>query len=207
MLLAAFSSQAQTHSLQFSAGVVYPRSSSNGYSVSFQYQRQITDKLSLYFYSGYTAWDQFYIIYIEDLTPPQERQFFPTYSSDDNKIIPVYVGLKYNFHTNKYFSSFLNIEAGYSYFNYNSYENVKIIDNATGKTLRYEIDPTTKRNVTDNLYGLGIGGGISYPFTSNVRAILEYKLNSNFNSGKFGLFSAKGTYSTVSLGVNYSFED
>ncbi|MDX1701257.1 MAG: hypothetical protein R3250_11595, partial [Melioribacteraceae bacterium] len=172
-------------------------------SLSLQYLYKLNSTFDLYFYSGYNSWDKFNVTYIVDWIPVQSKQIFKSYSSDDHILIPVYVGSKVYFNTNKLFTSFFEFEVGYSLFNYNSYENLEVINISTGEIVDYVIDESSKREMTDHLFGVGIGAGIFHPISESIRLILSYKLNSNFNSGKFGLFSAKGTYYTISTGISF----
>jgi opacity protein-like surface antigen len=189
-------------SFQINGGIVSPRSSSKGFAAGFEYNYAFNQRFTLYLSAGYIGWDKFNITFMGEQNRPEDKQIFSTYSSDAHELIPIYAGVKINLHKNKYFSSFLNFEAGYSYFSYNSYSNIRVVDNVTGQTLAYEADLNSRTKVKENLFGIGLGGGLSHPLTENINLILQYKLNSNFNSGEFGLFSAKGTYYTLSLGLN-----
>lgn len=190
------------HSIQINGGILYPRSSSNGFSSSVKYSYSLNPTFDIYAYTGYNSWDKFNVVYAVDLTGPQTKSLFPSYSSDNHILIPIYFGTKINIHTNKLFTSFFDVEIGYSYFNYNSYDNVESVDIHTGEIVDYKIVEDSKREVTDHLFGIGIGAGLSHPISNSIDIILSYRLNSNFNSGEFGLFSAKGTYYTLFTGLN-----
>lgn len=189
-------------SIEFNVGVLYPRSSSNGFATSLKYNLSLNKTFSLYLYTGYSYWDKFKVVYIAEITAVQKKQILPSYSSDNHILIPIYFGTNFNLHTNKLFTSFLEFELGYSYFSYNSYENYAVKNEITGEIISYKADIESKKEVNDNLFGIGIGGGLSHPLSQTLNIILGYRLNSNFNSGDFGLFSAKGTYSTLYLGLN-----
>ena len=190
------------HSVEINGGVLYPRSSSNGFSSSIKYSYSLNSTFNIYTYVGYNSWDKFNVVYAVDLTGPQTKALFQSYSSDNHVLIPIYIGNKINLHTNKLFTSFFDVEIGYSYFNYNSYDNVESVDIHTGEIVDYKIVEDSKIEVTDHLFGIGIGAGLSHPITNSINLIISYRLNSNFNSGDFGLFSAKGTYSTLFTGLN-----
>lgn len=190
------------HSIQFNGGILFPRSSSNGFSSSLIYSYSLNSTFGIYIYTGYNSWDRFNVTYVIELIPPQTKSIFNSYSSDNHILIPAYFGSRINLHTNKLFTSFLNFEIGYSYFGYNSYDNIEIIDSDTGEILDYRVNKESKKEKTDNLFGIGIGAGLSYPISNTFDVILSYRLNSNFNSGEFGLFSAKGTYYSLLTGLN-----
>jgi len=191
------------NSVQINGGIIYPMSSSNGLTGIIQYNYSINKQIYLYIYSGYSSWDRFNITFLEDHSEVQKQTKFISYSADQHKLIPVYIGSRINFHTNKLFTSFVNLEIGYSYLSYNSYTNRKSVDPETGEVLSYYVDGSTKEEITENLIGVGIGAGISHPVTENLNLILTFKLNSYLNSEYYGFFRAKGTYTMFLAGFSY----
>ncbi len=189
-------------SVQFNGGIIYPRRSSNGLSASVRYNYSLNSKINLYFSAGYSSWDRFYVTFNEKLSGVQRHEYFKTYNSDNHSLIPLYVGAKINYHTNKLFTSFVNFEIGYSRLSYNSYDNFKVINPVTGEVVAYNVDGSTKKEISKNLFGIGVGTGISHPLNQALDLILSFKINTNFNGGEFGFLSAKGTYSYWSVGVN-----
>ena len=187
-------------SIQLNAGILYPRSASNGFSTFLKYNYQLNKTFNLYLYTGYSSWNKFYI---QKVNYDRKDKLYTTYSSDKHVLIPIYIGTKINFHTNKLFTSFFEFEAGYSHLSYNSYENHPVFDEDNGEIISYKVDKRSRKKINSNLYGIGIGLGISHPLTQTLKVIIGYKLNSNFNSGDFGLFSAKGTYATLYVGLNF----
>ncbi|GBD90035.1 hypothetical protein BMS3Abin04_00751 [bacterium BMS3Abin04] len=204
LFLSSISFAQNVHSIQFNGGIVFPRSSSKGLSAIIQYNYSLNQKVSFYIYTGYSSWDKFNVVYIEELSIVQKQQYFHSYSSDSHILIPLYFGTKINFHTNKVFTSFLDFEIGYSHFSFNSYDNIREVNPTTGEVLSYYVDGSSKKEVNKNLFGLGVGIGFSHPLTKSLNITLSYKINSNFNAGEYGLFSAEGTYSTLFLGFNFS---
>jgi opacity protein-like surface antigen len=192
------------NSIQISGGLIMPMSASNGFTSSIQFNYNFNQNIQFYIYSGYSSWDKFYVNYIEDYSTTQKQTLFETYTSDNHILIPVYIGSRINFHTNKLFTSFVTFEVGYSYLSYNSYNIKKEIDPATGEVLSYNPDLSTKKEITENLIGLGAGAGISYPISKNINIILSYRLNSQLNSKYYDFFSSEGTYSAFNLGFNFS---
>ncbi len=85
---------------------------------------------------------------------------------------------------------------------YNSYDNFKVINPVTGEVVAYNVDGSTKKEISKNLFGIGVGTGISHPLNQALDLILSFKINTNFNGGEFGFLSTKGTYSYWSVGVN-----
>ncbi|MFO7524530.1 MAG: hypothetical protein R6W68_03675 [Ignavibacteriaceae bacterium] len=192
----------EANSIQLNGGIISPMSSSNGLTTSLQYSHSIDSNISLYVYSGYASWDKHYVIYKEDLTLVQKKQHFRTYSSDGHILIPVYFGSRIDLHTNKLFTSYVNLEIGYSYLSYSSYNHWKSINPETGEVLSYSPDPFTKKEIVENIFAFGIGVGLSHPVTDNVNLIFTLKLNSNLSSNHSSLFGSRATYTILATGFN-----
>jgi hypothetical protein len=188
------------NSIQINGGIIYPMSSSKGLSASLQYNYSLTTSISLYFNSGYASWDKHYVTYKEALSPVQQKQHFKTYSSDDHKLISINLGGRINLHTNKLFTSFVDLEAGYSFLSYNSYNHWKSVNPETGEVLGYSPNPFPAE-IKENIFGIGAGAGLSHPMTKNVNLIFIYKLNSNLTSDYSGIFGSF-IYSMFSAGFN-----
>lgn len=194
----------ETNSIQINGGIIMPMSSSKGLTTSIQFNYTVNPILQLYAYTGYSYWDQYNITFHEDSSPNQQQQYFKTYNADSHILIPVYLGAKLNFNTNKLFTSFVNLEIGYSHLSYNSFDNFKSVNPETGEVLGYYPDLSTKKDVSEDLFGLGIGAGISHPITESLSLILSFKLNSYINSSYYGLFSTRGTYTMFLAGFNFN---
>jgi hypothetical protein len=191
-------------SIQLNAGVISPLSSSKGLIGLLQYNHQLTENIYLYIYSGYSAWDKDKITYQVDWKPEHRVSFFNTYSSDKHSLIPLYLGSKINFNTTKYFTTFVAFEAGYTYLNYNSYNILSDVDHETGKIINYYPDPSSQKEVSENLVGLGLGAGLSHPMSDNINIILSFKLNTYLNSNYYGFFSNRGTYTAFIFGFDFN---
>jgi hypothetical protein len=191
------------NSFQINGGIIMPMSSSKGLTTSIQFNYKFNPIIELYGYVGYSSWDKYNITYHEDYSPIQKQQYFKTYSADNHILVPIYLGGKVNFNTNKLFTSFINFELGYSHLSYNSFNNFKSVDPETGEVLGYRSDFSTKKEVSENLFGIGIGAGLSHPMTESLDLVLSFKLNSYINSNYYGLFSTRGTYSMFLAGFNF----
>ena len=196
---------ASDFSIQVNGGVLIPVSSSKGLSTSLQLNYIYTPALSFYVYSGYYAWDKYNATYKEELSGVQTRQYFTTWLADDHILIPVNAGCRINLHTNKIFTSFVNIEAGYSYLEYNSYQILKSVNPNTGEVTGYFPDKGSRQEKRENLFSVGAGAGIFHPVTEKLNLVLAFKLNSYINSHYRGLFSSRGTHTMFQLGVDYAF--
>ena len=192
------------HSIQVGGGLVLPRSSSKGFSAQVQYNYSLNSTVNFYVYSGYYTWDKYNITFIDESPPHGNDKLFHSYGSDNHKLIPLYFGTRINFRTIKSFTTFIDLEVGYSYFSYTDYGQIREVDPETGWVLSYNTDQASAKNTVKNLFGVGIGLGVFHPISESMNVVLSYKLNSNFNASEFGLFSAFGTYSTVffGLGIN-----
>lgn len=191
-----------TRSVQVNCGAIFPIGAYTGFSGSFQINYPLSENLCVYLYSGYSYWDRDKVSFIAELNGAQKQQIFDSYSSDSHNQIPVYLGGKYDFYKGKFFTSFFTMEAGFSHLSYNNYANEKVVDPSNGVVLAYNVDPSSKTKVTENLFGLGIGTGISHQLTENINLILAYKINSYLNSRYYDFFSASGTYSMLLAGIN-----
>jgi len=185
------------NSIQFNGGLIIPRSSSNGLSTSIQYNYSI---IQFYIYSGYSNWDKYYAHFLWESSSLHN---FSTYIADKHILIPLYIGSRINIHTNKLFTFFTTIEAGYSYLSYNAYGFIKEVDPGTGVVLDYKTDLNTKEKRNENLFGVGAGIGLSHPISNNMNVILAFKLNSQINSSYYSFFSSQGTYTAFNLGFNF----
>ena len=179
-----------------------PSSASNGVTANVQYNYRFSDNVLFYIYSGYSSWEKFNVIFHEDLSEVQDQANFKTYTQDEHKLIPVYIGSRINFNNNKFFTSFVTLEAGYSHLSYNSYGVEKVINPGTGEITAYTTDRSTKTEVTENLLGIGAGIGLSHQLADNINILLAFKLNSHLNSGYYDFLSSKSTYTSLRLGLN-----
>ena len=193
-----------SNSIQVNGGIIMPMSSSKGLTTSFQFNYSFNPQIQFYIYSGYSSWDKFKVVFHQEFSEVQKKQYFNSYSADEHILIPLYLGSRINLHTNKLFTSFLNVEIGYSYLSYNSYEQWKSINPETGEVLSYHPNTLTKKVNKENLFGFGVGAGISHPMTNNLDLILSFRLNSYINSNYYGLFSTRGTYTMFLAGFNFN---
>ena len=205
------SSHAQdSFSLQLNGGIIYPLDSERGFSSTLQLNYRVSSSLSFYIYSGYAGWYRNKVTFRDydywvDHSIPYQGKSFDSYSDDNHTLIPVYIGSTLNFNTGKLLTPFLSLEVGYSYLSYYSYEQTRIVSSETGWAVNYIPDLSTKKFNSENLFGVGIGGGLILPVAESINLILAFKLNSYVNSHYYGLFSTRGTYTALTAGFNYYF--
>lgn len=193
----------ESNSLQVSGGIISPMSSSHGLSGTLQFNYSINPDINFYVYSGYASWDNHYLKYHEDYSPIQHQQYFKIAAESNHTMIPVYFGARWKFHTIKLFSSFIEIEAGYTNLDFVEYKIDKIVNPETGEVV-YQRDGTIQYDKNEDLLGIGIGAGLSHPITNNFNLIFEFKLNSHINSDYYGLFSTRGTYTRFIGGFSFN---
>lgn len=189
--------------IQLNAGAILPINSSKGFSTALQYNYSLSQSVQLYAYSGISYWDENQVVYVfehSNLPAPDSKV---SYDADEHILIPLYFGSRFNLHSDRLFTTFLNLELGYSHLSYNTYENYEVVNERTGEAADYLVDMKTKRKIQENLFGIGTGLGISHEITVGMELMLSFKLNSFINSNYNGLFTSRGTYNTVSLGLNY----
>jgi len=195
---------AQTNSFQINGGIIIPHSSSNGFTGSLQYNFSLSDDIMLYLNSGFSSWDKHYVAFLEEYSEIQKKTYFETYSADEHLLIPVYLGGRINLHANELFTAFGTIEIGYSYLSYNSYKITRVIDEDTGEILSYDTDENSGEKITENLFGVGIGVGLTHELTENLNILLSFKLNSHANSEYYNFLSREATYTSFNLGFNFN---
>lgn len=191
-----------TQSLQVNFGLLYPRSSSNGFTTHFEYNFQVNSDLTLYAYTGYSKWDKYNVIFETEITEKQRQPFHKIYLADDHVLIPFFIGGKYFINRGKVLSSFVSLETGYSYLKFNEYGYTVKKDPDTGEILEYYTNLSSRKRTVKNIFGVGFGFGFVFPLLNQVDFIAQYKVNSSFNSGEYGLLSARGTYSSLLMGIN-----
>lgn len=193
----------KSNSFQVTGGMITPINSSKGLVGLIQYNYSLNEKYVIYIYSGYSVWDKYRINIRVDGSQTQKSLEVQSYSSSDHKLIPLYLGTKINIHTNKLFTSYLNFEAGYSLLTYKSYTNTKLLDPTTGEIVGYSVSQSPQKEEQEELFGIGVGIGLSRQITNNSSLLLATNLNSFLNPDKYGLLSAKGTYLMVLAGFNF----
>ncbi len=192
-----------SNSFQVNGGIIIPMSSSKGLTTSIQYNYSLNDEFQFYIYSGFSFWDKFNVSFIEDYSTVQKQTHFSTFSADDHILIPIFIGSKINFHTDKFFTTFASIEIGFSHLSYNSYKVERILSSESGAVIDYKPDLSSTQKIDENLFGVGAGLGLSHKITDYMNLIFSFKLNSNFTSSFYKFLNSQGTYTTFVLGVNF----
>lgn len=203
LILFSTSSLAQeSPSFRINGGMIYPKGSSTGLTGLIQFNYPLSEKISLYVFTGSSIWDKQKSIYRKDFATNDNEMILHSYSADDHSLIPLYVGSSFNMHTNSFFTAFLNIELGYSYLSFNSYDYTIFKDPESGEVLEFYANQSTRKKVTQNLFGLGLGAGLSHPMSENVDLTLSFKFNNVLNANDL-LFSYEGTYTLLLTGFNF----
>ncbi len=191
-------------SIQINSGMIFPFSASNGFSGTIGYKYYFNKSFGMYAYTGYFAWGKNFIIYKEDMTLNQHQQYFDSYSTDNNMLIPLYVGCELNLYKSNLFSVEGILEAGYSRLSYDSYQNIKVTNPSTEAVTAYKVDPNSGTQVNKNLFGAGIGIGISHPLSKYLNLALTYKFNILGNSKYTNLLSSGEKYTSLLIGLVYN---
>lgn len=182
-------------SVQINGGFVSKRMSSPGLNSTVQINYKISESVELYSYLGYASWDQYKIVIQEGLN------YYRCAVEDDHTMIPSFVGARTYFGQTSWFTSFIEAEAGYLYLSYNSYKPFRTT--ISSNQIAFYPDYGTKKYNKENLFGIGLGVGIIHPMSGNINLVFSYKLNTFINGGYNGLFSKRGTYSLINVGLNY----
>lgn len=201
----------QPLSIQLNGGLLSPRSASNGFSGSVQFNLPLNTSTSLYLSTGYSSWDKYNMVFrFEGSSQEYSKSEYPTFLEDEHLMIPVFIGIKKDVHTTELFTTFLNFEVGYSHLKFNRYYKWNEIrkwneyDNDWGAITDYVPDEASKREIKLNLYGFGFGAGLVHSINSNLNILLSFKINTNLSSDFEGIFSTKGTYTSLLAGLNFS---
>ncbi|MCF8242889.1 MAG: hypothetical protein K9J16_16030 [Melioribacteraceae bacterium] len=193
-----------SHSIQINSGYVSPLNSQDGISISVQYNYKLNKNLFLYANAGYKLWDKNKLVYLLNrrIGGGYGQAYFFTYNKDEHKLIPLMLGGRMNFYTNKLFVSFLKFEIGYSSLSYNVYEQRTTYDEETGDINAYYPILYTRKSIRENLFALGVGGGFFIPVNKTIGLVISYKLSSYLNEKYHGLFSTNGTYHSLTAGID-----
>lgn len=202
IFLLSAAAYAQTSSFQINGGLVSPVSSSKGLSLTGIYYHGISPDVNVYISAGYAVWDKYYVYYQAERSAVQKKIIFKTHAADNNVLIPIAAGIKYNFHSFKTLTSFLRFEIGYSYFSYNNYNHSKSINPHTTEVLGYY--PSFLNKITEHLIGMGFGAGLSHKISPNIGLTFTYMLNTQLNSKYYQIFASQGTYSAMSAGFEFT---
>jgi len=185
-------------SLELSGGVISPFKSFSGFlgKAQVNYAYSIDNS----FYAGFSnsSWAKNEVT-IHD---PSGKTFYDVYSEYDHSLYSIFAGNRMIFLRYKTLSLFNDLEIGYQILNYIKTFPQRIL-NPDG-TVEYLTDYNTQKNVTENLFGLGAGIGITNKITTQAELLLSIKLNSYVGSNYTGLLGSRNTYLTFMGGCIFS---
>ena len=190
------------NTIQINGGLMSATDSDHGILGTVQFNRSINSKFTLYAYSGILYWNNNNVKYYKGDAYKVDGAFSNlghTYSEDSHKLIPFYAGAKYFFNNFSVFRPFVNIEIGFSYLTYNSYD-LNQITNPDGTVT---LEPTNKSEKNATYFGTGVGIGASHNIGDNLELLLEFRLNTLKNSD-YGWFSPGRTLRSFQFGFAYS---
>ena len=175
--------------------------SDNGIIGTIQFNHSINSSFSIYAYSGILYWNNNNITYDNGAVYKGGAAFNNlqhTYTEDSHKLIPFYAGAKYFFNNSSVFRPFVNIEIGFSYLAFNSYD-LNQINNPDGTVI---FEPTNKTAKHDTFFGAGVGIGATHDIGNNLELLLEFRFNTLKNSN-YEWFSSGRTLRTFQFGFAY----
>jgi hypothetical protein len=191
-------------SIQLNSGISDISSSVSGFSGLLQLNYSLNSDLDIYLYSGYSSVDRQTnnrLIH-HDLNLSNSRNHSGSIMGDNN-IIPIYFGGSLDLFENEWITTFANLEMGYSYLSFSTYERMLPINSDAGDVIRYRPDRSTREKHSENLFGTGIGVGASHQITKGLEVLLTLKLNTNTNFDGMKMFSRPSTYTSLLAGLNY----
>ena len=192
-------------SIQLNTGLSDVSRSLSGFSGSLQINYSLNPDLNLYMYSGYSNVDKnsrknFRHGHIDAV---KNRHSSGLIESDRN-LIPIYFGGSLDIFENNWIRTFANLELGYSYLSYSTFERMLPISSNNGRDMRYRPDRSTREKHSANLFGSGVGLGAAHPVAPGLEVLLTFKLNTSTNFGSMKMLSRKSTFTSLLAGINYS---
>jgi opacity protein-like surface antigen len=189
------------NTIQVNGGLISATDSDKGILGTIQFNYEINSSFSLYAYSGILYWNNNNVGYYKGDAYKINGAFSNlghTYSEDSHKLIPVYLGAKYFFNNSSVFRPFVNIEIGFSYLTYSSYDLIQI-NNPDGTVT---LEPSNKTEKKDTFFGAGVGIGASHNIGDNLELLLEFRFNTLKNSNYDWLSSGR-SLRTFQFGFAY----
>ena len=189
------------NTIQFNSGLMSATDSDHGILGTVQFNHTINSSFSIYAYSGILYWNNNNITYDNGAVYKEGaafNNFQHTYTEDSHKLIPFYAGAKYFFNNSSVFRPFVNIEVGFSFLTFNSY-NLNQTNNPDGTVT---LTPSNKTTKNDTFFGAGVGIGASHDIGDNLELLLEFRFNTMKNSNYDWLSSGR-TLRTFQFGFAY----
>jgi len=179
------------YSIQIHGGLLYPNGADKGLATNLQLNYFLKESTYIYFNTGFLNWDKKYIFL------SKQGKIYSSQSEDDHKLISFYSGYQLILKSVNTFKIFVNAEIGYNYVSYNSYKNfVEVIEEDEHITKYiFGFDPSSRKRVSKNLFGVGLGTGVKNMMTENFGFLIELKMNKLFYSTNYSI-----TYYTFSAG-------
>lgn len=204
LLALVFFSQsfAQINSIQVNGGIFLPRAASSGETFQLQINHELNEEFQLYFYGGFANWGGYEIRYTLERSETQKFDFAVVEIQDGHKLIPFMFGVNYNLKSNKYFSSFISFEIGYSNLSYNIYD-IESRINDNDEIYDYYPLRDTKTRITENLIDAGIGLGVNVPLTEEFELIGKYNFNFHLSSEHDGPQNNRNQFGFFNIGIAY----
>lgn len=157
------------NSVQVNGGLIFPSNSQNGPLAAIQLTHSIDDNWSLYASVGFSRFDKNRVFTFRYLTDPL------SYSEDSHELYNFSVGGRLILNTIKTFKIFADFEIDYNYLKYNEYEMFLIYDEITYAITGFYPNIESKKQTSEELYGVGVGIGFIQQLSPNYAFSLEYK--------------------------------
>ena len=187
------------NTIQINGGLMSAIDSHHGLLGSIQYNYKINNNFTVYSYTGFIYWNN-NIVNFSLFQPGQipAQKLVKTFSEDNHRMIPLYIGGRYFFYNSSVFRPFVSLELGINYLSFNSY-NLQKVTNPDGSESVLQ-GPKTSENET--LLGAGAGLGACHDIGDNLELQLEFRFNTLKNSN-YDWFNAGRTLRTFLFGFAY----
>ena len=169
----------QTDRIKVSGGLIIPSVSTKGFTGNVEFEHKMSDRFSVYFYSGIYSWDRNQLDYLA------YDGIVSGYNEDSHMLIPVYGGMKIMISKIATFTIFGDFELGYNYLTYNEYNTTFIYDETdkhNNKLVTITTDASHPKKISTGLFGFGVGLGVTQTINQNVALLVEVKRNSLIKS-------------------------
>ncbi len=164
------------NSVNLNAGLIMPTTGQTGTLIGLEVTHKINNTWSLYLSSGILNWNRNKVLLSWDYSD------LSSYNEDNHQMYPIYIGTRMVISNIKTFQIYANLELGYNYLKYNSYQNFIITDESTKKILAFYVNQASRRETSENLIGVGFGLGFVQNISNSFSFLVEYKRNTIGNN-------------------------
>ena len=197
LFTASFNFAQNNYSIEFNYGLISPMTRSNGLQGSGKINYQLNKDIKLYTGFGYGVWGAQKVHFKK-----RSDQLSTLTAEDNHKLIPFYGGANFLLKGSNFLDLYAIAEIGFSYFSYRRYNYQESVNPQTNEKEYFLSDKPTD-NISDYLFGVGIGLSGGHKISKNAELLLQIKLNTNYSFNSKNLFDKNITYTSLIFGFNF----